>query len=85
METSIAKPSTLGEILKHEFLEPMNITAETLCEETGLDVEKVNQVIVNNAFITESEAQELALFFDTDLDFWKNIQDAYRGWIAKHG
>lgn len=84
METSIAKPSTLGEILLHEFLEPMNITAETLCEETGLDVERINQVIVNNAFITENEAQELALFFDTDSDFWKNIQDAYRKWIVKH-
>lgn len=83
METSTARPSTLGEILQFEFLEPMRITPETLSEETGIDIGRIRQLIVNKCYLSNSETTKLALFFDTDANFWGNIQESYKKWVAK--
>lgn len=45
METRLAEPSTVGEILKEEFLKPLHITQGQLAKQMGVTRKVVNQIL----------------------------------------
>jgi addiction module HigA family antidote len=66
-----------GEILKEEFLEPMNISAYKLAKETFIPQTRISEIIKGNRRITADTALRLSKFFGTSAKFWLGLQDDY--------
>jgi antitoxin HigA-1 len=66
-----------GEVLKEEFLEPLNISAYRLAKETFLPQTRISEIIKGNRRITADTALRFAKFFNTSAKFWLGLQDDY--------
>lgn len=66
-----------GEVLKEEFLEPLEITAYRLSKETFIPQTRVSEILKGNRRITADTALRLAKFFGTSAKFWLGLQDDY--------
>jgi addiction module HigA family antidote len=66
-----------GEILRMDFLEPMNITAYKLAKETFLDQTRISEIIKGKRSISIDTALRFSKFFGTSPEFWVNIQTQY--------
>lgn len=66
-----------GEILKEEFLIPMNITPYRLSKETGISQTALSEIIRGKRRITAAVALRFARFFGTSPRFWMGLQDDY--------
>ncbi len=66
-----------GEILKEEFLEPLNISAYRLAKETHLDQTRISEIIHKKRRITADTALRFARFFGNTPKFWLGLQDDY--------
>ena len=66
-----------GEILKEEFLEPLEITAYRLSKETFIPQTRISEILKGNRRITADTALRLAKFFGTSAKFWLGLQDDY--------
>ena len=69
-------PTTPGEMLREEFLEPMGLTQQQLANDIGVSYQRVNELINNKRGITPSTALRLGKYFGTSPDFWLNLQRA---------
>ena len=69
-------PTTPGEMLREEFLEPMGLTQQQLANDIGVSYQRVNELINNKRGITPSTALRLGKYFGTSPDFWVNLQRA---------
>jgi addiction module HigA family antidote len=67
-------PSHPGEILLHDFLEPMNLTQRELASRIYVPYQRVNELVNARRGITPSTALRLAKFFGNSPDFWLNLQ-----------
>ena len=77
------KPTIPGEILKEEFLIPLNMTQQDLADAIGISRVRVNNIINGNRSITPDTAIRLATYFDTTPEFWINLQNSVDLWTAK--
>jgi addiction module HigA family antidote len=68
------EPTHPGEMLRLDFLEPMNITQRELADAIFVPYQRVNELVNQKRGVTPSTALRLAKFFDTSVDFWLNLQ-----------
>ena len=66
---------TSGDILKMEFLEPLNISAYRLAKDIGVSSVLVGNIIRGKQRITADIAMKLSLYLETTPQFWLNIQN----------
>lgn len=66
-----------GEILKEEFLDPMEISAYRLSKETFIPQTRISEIIKGRRRITADTALRFAKFFGTSARFWLGLQDDY--------
>lgn len=66
-----------GEILKEEFLSPMNISAYRLAKEINVPETRISEIIRGKRSITADTAIRFAKFFGTNPEFWLNLQNLY--------
>ena len=66
-----------GEILKEEFLGPLEISAYRLSKETFIPQTRVSEIIKGKRRITADTALRLSIFFGTSAKFWLGLQDDY--------
>ncbi|MBL7474111.1 HigA family addiction module antitoxin [Robertkochia sediminum] len=66
-----------GEVLKEEFLDPMEISAYRLSKETFIPQTRISEIIKGNRRITADTALRLAKYFGTSAKFWLGLQDDY--------
>ena len=71
------EPTHAGEMLKEEFLVPMNISQRDLADAIHVSYQRVNELINKKRGITPSTALRLAKYFGTSADFWLNLQIRY--------
>lgn len=69
--------ATPGEILKYEFLEPMNITPYRLATNTGMQPIAVSEIIEGKRAVTPETALKLGAFFEMEAEFWMKLQRHY--------
>lgn len=69
--------ATPGEILLHDFLEPMGVSQYRLAKEIGVSQRRVGEIIAGRRAITADTALRLAAFFGTDAQSWLNLQSHY--------
>lgn len=68
------RPIHPGEILKYEFLQPLNMTQQQLADAIGVTRVRVNEIILGKRSITPDTAFRLAKLFNTTPDFWIGMQ-----------
>ncbi|MBZ9729494.1 HigA family addiction module antidote protein [Salegentibacter sp. JZCK2] len=66
-----------GEILKEEFLDPMEISAYRLSKETFIPQTRISEIIKKRRRITADTAIRFAKYFGTSAKFWLGLQDDY--------
>lgn len=66
-----------GEVLREEFLKPLNISSYKLSQELHVPVPRIHDIILEKRGITPETAVLLAKFFNTSDQFWMNLQTQY--------
>jgi antitoxin HigA-1 len=66
-----------GEILFHEFLEPLEISAYRLSKDLNIPQTRVSQIVKGNRRITADTALRLSKYFGNSAKFWLGIQDDF--------
>src|SRR5690554_4009948 len=63
-----------GEILREEFLIPMDVSAYRLAKETFLPQTRISEIIKGNRRITADTALRFSRYFGTSAKFWLGLQ-----------
>ena len=74
-------PTHPGEMLREEFLIPMEITQQALANAIHVPFQRVNEIIAGKRGLTPSTALRLAKYFGMSAGYWLNLQmvcDLYR-------
>jgi addiction module HigA family antidote len=66
-----------GEVLNHEFLEPLKITAYRISKDLKIPQTRISEIIKGNRRITADTALRLSKYFGNSAKFWLGIQDDY--------
>jgi antitoxin HigA-1 len=69
-------PTTPGEVLREEFLEPMGVSQTQLAERCGIPIQRINAVANGRREVTAETAVLLARALKTTPEFWMNLQMA---------
>lgn len=77
MLTNGMRPVHPGEILREEYLEPMEMSAAALARALGVSAPTVNDVVLERRGISADMALRLAAAFDTTPDYWVGLQATY--------
>lgn len=68
------QPTHPGEMLREEFLIPMNLTQKELADSIQVPYQRINEIVSGKRGITPSTALRLAKYFGMSADFWLNLQ-----------
>ncbi len=70
-------PTHPGEMLRDEFLIPMNISQRELADAIHVPYQRINELVNQKRGLTPSIALRLAKFFGNSAGFWLNLQVRY--------
>jgi len=71
------QPIHPGEILKEEFLDPLNITQYRLAKDISVSPRRINEIVHGTRAITADTALRLGRYFGVSPQFWLNLQSRY--------
>jgi addiction module HigA family antidote len=74
MNTFIKTPS-IGEILKEEFMEPLNISAYKLAKEIHVPTSRIQDILHNRRKITADTSLRLGKYFGLSEKYFLNLQN----------
>ena len=77
MATVELPPVHPGEILREEFLVPLNMSAGALARTLGVPRTRIERIVAQQTPVTTDTALRLAKFFQTSPEFWMNMQTGY--------
>ena len=77
MATNKMRPIHPGEIIREEYLVPMNMSAHALALELRVPATRINDIVRERRAITPDTALRLARCFGTTAQFWLNLQNSY--------
>jgi len=66
-----------GQILKEEFLIPLNLSAYKLSKDLGIPQTRTSEILKGNRRITADTALRLSQYFGTSAKFWLGLQDDF--------
>jgi addiction module HigA family antidote len=66
-----------GEVLKEEFLKPLNISAYRLCMDINVPQTRISEIIKGNRSITADTALRLSQYFGNSANFWLGLQNDF--------
>ncbi|QEW06480.1 HigA family addiction module antitoxin [Nitrincola iocasae] len=78
------QPTSVGIMLKEEFLEPLGITQGELAKAMGVGRKTVNELCGGRRGVTAETAFLLAKVLGTTPEFWLNLQLINDMWLAQH-
>lgn len=71
------RPVHPGEILREEFLHPMDLTPTALARMLHVSPPTVNEIVREKRGVTADVALRLAACLNTSAQFWMSLQSAY--------
>lgn len=71
------RPIHPGEILREEYLEPLDMSVNALAKALRVDATRMNDIVRERRRITADTAERLARYFGTAPQFWMNLQATY--------
>jgi len=66
-----------GEILRADFMEPMDLSMNRLALDLRVPVTRIAEIVHERRGITPDTALRLARYFGTSAGFWLNLQSGY--------
>jgi addiction module HigA family antidote len=66
-----------GEILRAEFMEPLQLSMNRLALDLRVPVTRIAEIVHERRGISPDTALRLARYFNTSAGFWMNLQTAY--------
>jgi addiction module HigA family antidote len=76
-------PTSPGQMLREEFLEPLGLDVPTLAEQLGRPFRELEDVLAGRIPIASAMAEELARTLGTTPALWVNLQTAWDAWQAR--
>ncbi len=77
------RPVHPGEVLREEYMKPLNLSANALANALGVTAARINEIVRERRGITGDTALRLARYFGTDAISWLNLQSAYALRVAE--
>ncbi|MEC9266703.1 MAG: HigA family addiction module antitoxin [Pseudomonadota bacterium] len=76
-----------GEILLHEYMEPMDLSANQLAKDLRIPANRISEIVRGRRSVTADTAIRLSRYFGTTPEFWMNLQAAHdlSAAFAAHG
>lgn len=71
------RPIHPGEILREEFLVPLDLSANALALALKVPAPRINDIVRERRAISPDTALRLARYFGTTAEFWMNLQSAH--------
>lgn len=71
------KPIHPGEVLRHDFLEPMGVSAYRLSQATGVSAQHLGRIIKGTRGISADVALRFARALGTSAQVWMGLQAQY--------
>ena len=68
---------TPGELLLHEFLQPMKLSQNHLARAIGVPPRRINEIVLGKRAITADTDLRLARYFGLSDGFWLGVQADY--------
>jgi antitoxin HigA-1 len=63
-----------GEVLLHDFLEPLGLSQYRLAHDLSVPPRRINEIVHGKRAVTADTALRLARYFGTTEQFWLNLQ-----------
>ncbi|WP_424630286.1 HigA family addiction module antitoxin [Bradyrhizobium sp. SYSU BS000235] len=76
-------PMHPGEVLREEFLKPLNMAPGRLAKVCGLPRTRIERIASEGTGITADTALRLGKAFDTSAQLWLNLQNRYDVQVAE--
>ncbi|MCF6271533.1 MAG: HigA family addiction module antitoxin [Melioribacteraceae bacterium] len=77
-------PITLGEILREDFMKPMNISINQLSRELFVPPNRISEIVNGKRSVTADTALRFERYFGIEAQFWLNLQSEYNLRVMKH-
>ena len=77
MKTKKLLPVHPGEILLHDFMEPLNLSQSALAEAIGVTPMRVSQIVRGQRAVTADTALRLSRYFGTRPGWWLDLQSHF--------
>lgn len=71
------RPVHPGEILREEFLLPLDMSARSLALALGVPATRIHEIVKERRSVTADTAERLARYFGGDAASWMSLQAAY--------
>lgn len=71
------RPIHPGEILREEYLEPLDMSVNALSKALHVPATRMNEIVRERRGITADTALRLARYFGTSERFWLNLQTEF--------
>ena len=78
------KSVTPGELLREEFLVPMEISQYRLAKEIGVPAQRIGEIVAGKRAITADTDLRLCRFFGLSNGYWLRAQAAHDTEVAAH-
>ena len=76
MPTNRMRPIHPGEILREEFLVPLEMTPHALAVALHVPASRINDIVLSRRALSADTAARLGRYFGTSAEFWLNLQTA---------
>jgi antitoxin HigA-1 len=70
-------PTHPGEVLREDFLKPLNMSQYALAKAIGVPQMRISDIINGRRGITPDSALRLARYFGTSAEFWIGMQATF--------
>ena len=82
MTTKKLRPVHPGDILLHDFMQPLKLSSYKLAKELGVTAPAVNEIVRRRRAVTAEMALRFSRYFGTTAQLWQNLQAQYDLQIA---
>ena len=77
MKKSLMLPVHPGEILREDFMKPLGLTINKLALDLHVPATRIGEIVHERRRITADTALRFARYFNTNPEFWLNLQNFY--------
>lgn len=71
------RPVHPGEVLREDYLKPLNLSASALAKHLHVPASRINDILLERRGVTADTALRLSRFFGGDAQSWLNLQAAH--------
>ena len=77
MATKRLRPVHPGDILLHDFMQPLKLSSYKLAKELGVTAPSINEIVRRRRAVSAEMALRLSRYFGTSAQVWLNLQSQY--------